>query len=785
MHPAGLCGLWWRDSPTLLVLFSKSSLNFTLWHKGMFMKELAVLFASLAAMTAAQALAAAPLPPATTSANPAAAEIPFVSPNAAAATVASAPGAWGGARSGNEQTLSDRVVAYRIDAKLDPVAHTVEGQEKLTWRNRSDRPIKVIYLHMYLNSLESRGSTFLSEEQRRGFNWRDGGMRIGTGEWGHIELRSISQSGQPAQVSYVHPDGGPDTDHTVMRVDLPTAVPPLGSTTLDINFLDQLPRIVARTGYFGSFHLIGQWYPKIGVLELPGERGATEVRWNVHEFHVHSEFYADFGSFDVHLTVPKGYVVGATGEEIDTPLQEGTAVTHHFVQDDVHDFAWTADNRTAPPLEATYQGPGSPTVKIKVLFPPEYASDAAPAMQATEESLAYFSRTLGPYPYKTVTVVIPPYNAGSAGAMEYPTFFTTIHVKDPDPGTFDALGLEEMTIHEFGHGYFYGIVGSNEFEEPMLDEGLNKYWDRRMIDARYRAKHEDLRVTTTWLRRIGIAPRLTTDLEFDLGPALVENPVDGVGENSWNRLSSPSYFSTYGRTAYIMHDLEQRLGTPVMEQAMRAYYQRWKFRHPSIADFRESLAESSGQRAAIEAAFDQQVYAAAKIDDSIDGLESDEVLPQAGTRFVDGKWVEQTQADVAADIKKQRADKIAPFAYRTTVTLGRAGAAVPETVVVHFADGTSETAEWNDTRRWQRYTWVKPSRAVYAELDPAKTHLLDANRINNSRITDAEVGANSPDVPPSFLQRMLAMIVGGPASRRFGADFEAVMQSALTLMSTL
>jgi len=84
--------------------------------------------------------------------------------------------------------------------------------------------------------------------------------------------------------AFVHPDDGPLTDHTVVRFDLPTPVPAGGTTTLDIKFHDQLPRVVARTGYFGTFHLIGQWFPKIAVLELPGERGATEPRWNAHEF---------------------------------------------------------------------------------------------------------------------------------------------------------------------------------------------------------------------------------------------------------------------------------------------------------------------------------------------------------------------------------------------------------------------------------------------------------------------------------------------------------------------
>jgi Peptidase family M1 domain len=563
------------------------------------MKGLAALTIIAAAQTHA---AAVPAQPAVQSASPVALEIPFASPNAAGVAVASAPGAWGGARSGSEETLSDRVVDYQINATLDPVAHTVNGQEKLTWRNRSDRPIKVIYLHMYLNAFEGYGSTFFTEEHRRGFQFRDP-LQIGKGQWGHIELRSLSQSGRRAQLSYVHPDCGPDTDHTVMRVDLAAAVPPLGSTTLDINFFDQLPRVVARTGYFGSFHLIGQWFPKIGVLELPGERGATEVRWNVHEFHLHSEFYADYGSFNVHLTVPKDYVVGATGEETEAAVENGATLTHHFVQHDVHDFAWTADNRTAQPLEGTYQGAGSPTVKVKVLYPPEYASSAAPVLQATLESLTYFSRTLGPYPYKTVTAVIAPFNAGGSRAMEYPTFFTAEHIKDPDPGTIDAITLDYGTIHEFGHGYFYGILGSNEFEEPMLDEGLNQYWDERLVDARYHARHEDLQVTTTWLRRIGIAPRINTAFEFELNVAGVDDPVDGVGENSWNRRSSSSYRTVYHRTAIILHDLEASLGTPTMEKAMQDYYQRWKFRHPSIADLRESLAEASGQRATVEAAF--------------------------------------------------------------------------------------------------------------------------------------------------------------------------------------
>ncbi len=718
------------------------------------------------------------------------AEIPFASPTAAAVHVVSSPNAWGGARTGNETTLSDRVVDYRIQASLDPVKHTVDGKETLVWRNRSDRPISAIFLHLYLNGFESNGSTFLSEKNRPGFEFRSD-VGIKDGEWGHIEVRKITQAGAAARISFVHPDAGPETDHSVMRVDLPAAVAPGGSTSLDIEFFDQLPRVVARTGYFGTFHLVGQWFPKIGVLELPGERGATQVQWNVHEFHLHSEFYADYGSFDVSLTVPKDYIVGATGEEMGEPAASGGTITHRFVQSDVHDFAWTADNRFAKPVEGIYEGAGSPKVKVKVLYLPEYSMDAQPVLKATIDSLAYFSQTLGPYPYKTVTVVCPPYNATEAGGMEYPTFFTADSTKEVGPNTFGSVLLDFVTIHEFGHGYFYGILGSNEFEEPMLDEGLNEYWDSRMMDSR----REELHINKPWQQRLGLDLHASWQ-NVDRSGAGLTHPVDETGANSWNRYSTFSYATVYSRTMTLMLDLEHQLGVPLMEKAMKAYYERWKFRHPGIADLEESLADASGKREVVEAIFDQQVFAPNKVDDAIEELQSEEELPMPGTHLADGKWVEDKKDDVESAIDKQRAawkknhsdadrETAGPFAYRTTVTLRRHGAPVSEKLVVHFADGSSETVQWNDSRRWQRFVWIKPARGISAELDPDRLHLLDANRLNNTRIIDDDVAGRPASGPTGPVAKVTAHILGGPASRRWSTDVESIVQTVLAFWTTL
>ena len=225
---------------------------------------------------------AATLPAATSTAAPVPTDIPLVPAGAAAATVPSAPGAWGGERNGTEATLSDRVVGYRIDAELDAAKHAVTGREQLTWRNRSDREVRSVYLHLYLNAFQNAQSTFFTERDMLTAHGHSRGVaEVKKGEWGWIELKQVQQGSDTLKWSFVHPDGGPETDQTVVRIDLAQPVPAGGTLTLDIGFLSQLPRVIERTGYFGDFNLIGQWFPKIGVLELPGERGATEVRWTI------------------------------------------------------------------------------------------------------------------------------------------------------------------------------------------------------------------------------------------------------------------------------------------------------------------------------------------------------------------------------------------------------------------------------------------------------------------------------------------------------------------------
>ncbi|MBB6183921.1 M1 family metallopeptidase [Oleiagrimonas soli] len=724
----------------------------------------------------AAALAAPPPPaPAAATSAPAAAgsaastPIPFVSPHAANIRTASSPDAWGGARTPADATLSNRVTSYTIEATLDPDKHTVDAHQVMTWRNRSDRPIDKIYLHMYLNAFEGPGSTFFTERRTfSGSGHSRGAAKLKKGEWGYIDLKKVQQNGQDVAWRFVQPDDGPKTDHTVVEMDLPQPVPAHGTLTLNVDFHDQLPRVVERTGWWGKFHLVAQWFPKIAVLELPGERGATEVRWNAHEFHYHSEFYADYGNYDVKLTVPKGYTVGAVGHEASAPVDADGKVTYHFQQTDVEDFAWVA----APgykTMDTTWTGPGSPQVKVRVIYPPEFEVVAEPTMKATTDALTYFSKTLGPYPYKTVTAVIPPYNASEAGGMEYPTFFTAENSEEYTKGTTSQYMIDFVTIHEFGHGYFMGILGSNEFEEPMLDEGMNEYWDQRMLTDR----KQDIHAASPLMKKLGIDPAIPPyAYERASGVLGINFPSDSLDANSWDRLSNSSYGSVYSRTASTMRTIENLVGRDAMAKAMKLYYERWKFRHPSAADLRDALAEGTGQPALIHQIFDAQVYGTQRVDASVVDVDSAEQLPQAGTVVKDGKRVTITESEVDKQIADAReawkkAHKDAkhggPYPWLSTVTVRRTGAPLPRTLEVKFADGSSETVKWDDDSRWKRFTFLKPVKAVSAELDPDRPLYLDANKLNDS----------------------YSVKKNGSASSRWAADAQALLQSFYTFVGTL
>ncbi|HWR50582.1 MAG TPA: hypothetical protein VN428_05720 [Bryobacteraceae bacterium] len=198
-----------------------------------------------------------------------------------------------------------RIASYDIDARLDPKTRGIHGRQVLTWLNDSPDEIRELQFHLYMNAFRNERSTVMREAG----GWLAERLKE-RNEWGWIDVKSIRIENGPdlrKAIRYIQPDDGNKDDQTVMAVTLPQPVKPGAAIRIAMDFFTKLPRGVRRTGWHGDYYFVAQWFPKIGVWEKAGERYSTQGRWNCHQFHLNSEFYFDFGDYNVNLTVPAGY----------------------------------------------------------------------------------------------------------------------------------------------------------------------------------------------------------------------------------------------------------------------------------------------------------------------------------------------------------------------------------------------------------------------------------------------------------------------------------------------
>src|SRR3984893_17937397 len=279
--------------------------------------------------------------------------------------------------------LSQRVVAYDLDAKYNAKAHTLDASETLTYHNLTGQALDTFPFHLYLNAFQPT-STWMREGKREGTRGQDF-EKWEKKSYGAEEIRSFEVVGQgdfTSQMQYIHPDDDNKDDRTVMQVHLLKPIPPGGYVQFKIKFHDQFPETLERTGWNRDFVLGGQWFPKVGVW--------WQGAWNCHQFHAFTEFFADFGVYDVKLTVPQYEVVGASGVEISSVDNTDKTKTVTYHGDDIHDFAWTVSPRYKV-RDAVYQSQMGP-IKLRFLMQPAHWDQAERHERITRETLDHFEK---------------------------------------------------------------------------------------------------------------------------------------------------------------------------------------------------------------------------------------------------------------------------------------------------------------------------------------------------------------------------------------------------------
>ncbi len=589
---------------------------------------------------------------------------------------------------GSKKTLSTWIVAYDIDAKLDPVKHQIDATETLTYLNLTGQPQQTFPFHMYLNAFQPQ-STFMTEVHRSGTRGSGPDQAWDPLHFGSITVNKLEADGADltSKMEFIHPDDDNTADKTVFQVTLPQPVAPGATAKFTIAFHDVLPEVVERTGYKHDFDMVGQWFPKVGVW--------WKNQWNCHQFHASTEFFADFGTFDVKITVPKNEVVGAGGDLVSSTDNPDGTKTLAYHSEDVHDFSWAA-SPSFQEVNDTWTGSAG-TVKIRILMSPGNMATAPRYMQVTKGSLEMFDKWYGPYPYDRLTVIDPPHGGSDAGGMEYPTLITAGTSWNMPKG---ALLPELVTEHEFGHQYWYGMVATNEFEEAWLDEGINSYTEAKVMDALY-GKNCMFNFPFAQLGEdYGQRAMYLGDPDMD--------PMTRLG---WKFLSNNSYGAiTYGKTATVLLTLEKVIGEDTMRQALHTYFMKYRFTHPTGEDFMKTLEAVSGKD--LRWYFNQAIYGTAMFDYEVYDAHSSPL-----------KWWDISGFD----------SKPKDGMYRTYVTVLRENDfQFPVDLVVNFDDHSTATEHWDGQDRWMRYQYDRKAKVVSAQIDPTGQLLLDRNRFNNS-----------------------------------------------------
>jgi hypothetical protein len=564
-------------------------------------------------------------------------------------------------------SLTTPIASYTIEVTLGAEAKTLTAHEVVTYVNTTADPIPDLIFHLYLNGFRDQNSIFLQESgpAHRGHAWdpeHPGWTRV---------TRIRLADGTPLTLEEIE-------DGTLARADLPAPVAPGETVEVELDFQAQLPRIFARTGYAGDFFMIGQWFPKLGVWE--------DGAWNAHPFHANAEFYADFGTYDVTIILPTGYVTGGTGLPVLTVDNEDGTQTVRYRAEDVIDFAWTASPHFR---EATRQ---VDEFEILYLYLPEHAWTVERVLDAAEATMRHYSRWYGPYPYARVTIVDVPDDALGAGGMEYPTLVAAgaMSMLGLGPGLNQARvehSLEMLVAHELGHQWWQSMVGFNEAEEPWLDEGFTDYSALRVLESVYGADGSLLDAGNLQMGYLD-----ARRMEYLIIPRL---PMYG---RAWDFGMMEYGIATYSKPVVSLRTLERTLGEETMLDVMGAFFQRYQFAHPTTEDFRAVAEEVSGQDLAWF--FDGLVYGDGVLNYTVSGVDAH------------------------------------------SVTVARQGdLVIPTEVLVTFADGSAVLEPWDGTEAGVTFTYSNRPPVQSAEVDPERKVAVDLRWADNGRSRRLEVSS--------------------------------------------
>jgi len=495
------------------------------------------------------------------------------------------------------QNYFQQEVNYKIDVRLNDKERTLNAYEEIEYINNSSDELSFIYFHLWPNAYSNSNTALGKELGSENSKLDDDKTR------GYIDSLDFKVNGKRVEIVM-------DKEHVdICKVILDTPLKPGDKITITTPFRVKVPMVsLSRMGCNLHSYQISQWYPKPAVYDKQG--------WHQMPYLNQGEFYSEYGSFDVKISLPKNYVVGATGdlqnkEEIEwlNLLAEKTAKldsfpitnkteldseseykTLRYKQQNVHDFAWFADKNFYV-LKSEVELPYSKRkVDSWVMFTGEKAKGWKKATQYINDAVYYYSKWYGDYPYNHCTAVYG--GLGAGGGMEYPNI-TVIGDTDND------LTLETVIMHEVGHNWFYGILGSNERRYPWIDEGINSFSEARYMNTKYGEEYgfyKSIIPIEKAAEILGIKDYSYLKFKETMYMIMARMGMDQPANLSSEEYTNMNYGGIiYMKTAIVWYYLMEYLGEEEFDRIMQKFYAEWKFKHPYPKDIHEIFETESGK----------------------------------------------------------------------------------------------------------------------------------------------------------------------------------------------
>jgi hypothetical protein len=552
---------------------------------------------------------------------------------------------------------------YDIAASLDAKNHRLAAKQKVLFTNNSDKPVNEIYFHIYPHRKYTRKEIRFMYQYSGYFkvNLFPEGF-----QGGDLKVLSAHSSGKP--LTYII-EGD---DQTILKINLDSVLNPGGSREIGIDFTLDIPHCWNRLGWHKDIITLTRWYPILSVLDKSG--------WHNYPFYIyHQPFFSDAAYYKLELTLPKEQKLACGAYlkseainsdntktlvlENEAPMRDlGLAVSENF-----RVFSLDQEN-----------------FRINVFYLEENLKSAREMAGYAAQALKFYASRFGSYPYKEYTVAAS--YLGFGGDQSSGMMFIDVRMFRL-PG-FICRYSDFMISHETGHQWFYNMVGSDEYKEMFLDEGVNSYWLLRYLEDKYgyNAKVMVLPKALKWLVPNFSFRDSTAARYIYLAKNGYDRPV--IGELSSFKEPSSIFALAYGKGSAVLSMLEAVVGKETFERIMARYVREFRFKNSSLEDFIRISREESAQE--LDEFFRQWLKTNKNCDFAVKSVQP-------------GKVVLENKGDLQMPVKTR----------------------------VKFLDGTEVIDQWSGKEKFRQIDFAVDRPVQEVSVDPEKVIDLDLDRTNN------------------------------------------------------